>query len=117
MVSAPAYELYLIAVEGKMQRTKESVERGLAAVDRAIAIDPTFARAYTVRSWLHFFLTDQGADWETEMRAMNADLKKAMGLDPNDAETRAALAFYYSLVNRLAESEREIRIALMLNPN
>jgi tetratricopeptide (TPR) repeat protein len=48
---------------------------------------------------------------------MDADLKKAMALDPNDAETRAALGFYYATINRLSESEREIRLALALNPN
>src|SRR4051794_7798443 len=50
-----AYEHYLLAAEGKAQSTEESVRAGLEHTNQAIALDPTFARAYAIRGWLHDF--------------------------------------------------------------
>jgi tetratricopeptide (TPR) repeat protein len=44
-------------------------------------------------------------------------MRKGFELDPRDADARAALGFYYSLINKLPESESLIREALELNPN
>jgi tetratricopeptide (TPR) repeat protein len=115
--SLDAYDLYLIGVEGKALRTKQSVETGLAALDKAIALDPGFARAYVARGWLHFFTTDFGVPFDEGLKRMEADMRKGFELDPRDADARAALAVYYSLINKLPESESLIREALELNPN
>jgi TolB-like protein len=115
--SLDAYDLYLIGVEAKAQRTKESISKGLAALDQSIALDPNFARAYIIRGWLHMFTADAGVPWKVALRAMGADLKKGVELDPGDADAQAALAYYHTMDNKLAESESLIREALALNPN
>lgn len=115
--SLDAYDLYLIGVEAKAQRTKESISKGLAALDRSIALDPNFARAYIIRAWLHMFTADSGVPWKDALKAMGADLKKGVELDPGDADAQAALAYYHTMDNKLAESESLIREALALNPN
>jgi TolB-like protein/class 3 adenylate cyclase len=115
--SLDSYDLYLIGVAGKAQRTKESIAKGLAALDQAIALDPSFARAYIVRGWLRMFTADSGVPWKEARNAMGADLKKAYELDPGDADAEAALAYYDATDNKLAEGESLIKEALALNPN
>jgi TolB-like protein/class 3 adenylate cyclase len=116
--SLDAYELYLIVVAGKSEPTRETVPAGLAALDKALALDPGFARAYAVRGWLHMFSADfAGVAWPSAMERMGADMKKAYELDPRDPDISAALGFYYSLINKLPEADILLHEAVALNPN
>jgi TolB-like protein len=115
--SLDAYELYLIGVEAKSQPTEEAVSAGLAALDKAIALDPRFARAYTLRGWLHMFASDYGGSWPEAKQRMEADMKKGFELDPGDPDLRGALAFYNSLIGQLTEADSLMRDALTQNPN
>lgn len=115
--SLDAYDLYLIGVEGKAVRTKESVTEGLSALDRAIALEPGLARAYVTRGWLHFFSTTWDVPWSDGIERMGDDMRKAFELDPRDSDVRAGLGTYYSFVGDLGKSESLIREALDLNPN
>jgi tetratricopeptide (TPR) repeat protein len=74
-------------------------------------------RAYVARAWLNFIAFHYGADFELAMEAMQADAKRALALDPNDAEARVALAFYLTSRGRFEESKAQIRSALQANPN
>jgi TolB-like protein len=111
-----AYDYYLLAVEAKGTFTKEAIFAGIDAATKAIAFDPTFARAYAVRARLRYNTITYGADYDTLMREMEADARRAVELDPNEPEARAALAWYLLNLGRLAESEIEIRAALEANP-
>jgi TolB-like protein/class 3 adenylate cyclase len=115
--SLTAYDDYLLAVEGDIIFTKESMFAGVDYATKAIALDPAFARAYGIRARLEYNTTHYGIDYETAMRAMEADARRAVELDPNDPETRGALAWYLVLRGRNAESEIEIRKALEVNPS
>jgi hypothetical protein len=69
-----AYEHFLLAAEAKGQPTKEGIQRGLEHADRAIALDPAFARAYTLRGWLRYIGANIfGADWVTTLERVGAD--------------------------------------------
>jgi TolB-like protein/class 3 adenylate cyclase/tetratricopeptide (TPR) repeat protein len=117
--SLDAYELYLIGVEAKSQPTKEAVPAGLAALDKAISLDPGFARAYGIRGWLHMFSSSfAGVAWPQAMERMGADMKKAYEIDPRDPDIIAALGFYYSMIeDKMPEADILLREAVALNPN
>jgi TolB-like protein/class 3 adenylate cyclase len=116
--SLDAYELYLIGVAGKSEPSRETIPAGLAALDKAIALDPGFARAYAIRGWLHMFSVDfAGIAWSSALERMGTDVKKAYELDPRDPDIIAALGLYYSLINKLAEADILLRQAVSLNPN
>jgi tetratricopeptide (TPR) repeat protein len=111
-----AYQLYLLAVEGNARFTKEDIKSGLSNATRAIELDPLFARAYAIRARLWFNSTHFGEDRDTAMQAMWRDAEKAVSLDPNGAEARLALAWYYSNSGRMADADAQITQALQQNP-
>jgi tetratricopeptide (TPR) repeat protein len=116
--SLDAYELYLIGVVGKSEPSPQTVPAGLAALDKAIALDPGFARAYAMRAWMHMFSSAfAGVPWPQALERMGADIKKAYELDPRDPDISAALGFYYSLINKLPEADILLHEAVALNPN
>jgi TolB-like protein/class 3 adenylate cyclase/Tfp pilus assembly protein PilF len=111
-----AYEHYLLAAEAKGQHTEEATKIGLEHADRAIALDPMFARAYTVRGWLRHYTAHFGADWATSLEQAGADWRRAVELDPMDGEARVALGHYLALAGRLSEATVEFRHAVELAP-
>jgi tetratricopeptide (TPR) repeat protein len=115
--SLTAYDHYLLANEGRALFTTESISRGLEHANKAIALDPTLGRAYVARAWLNYIGVHHGADVGKALAAMHADATHALALDPNDAEARVALAFYFSGCGRFEESKAQIRTALQANPN
>ena len=114
--SLTAYEQYLLANEGRMLFTRESVALGIEAATKAIALDPTLGRAYVARAWLNYIASHYGAEFETAMQAMEADARRALSLDSHDAEARVTLAHYLTSRGRFQESEAQIRAALQANP-
>jgi TolB-like protein/class 3 adenylate cyclase len=107
-----AYELYLQANEARTLFTQESVARGIELATRAIALDPTLGRAHVTRAWLNYIQVHHGADSELAMQKMEADVRRALTLDPSDAEARVTLAFHLSNRGRFQESESQIEAAL-----
>lgn len=114
--SLRAYDHYLLANEGRARFTRESIFAGLEAASTAITLDPMLGRAYVTRAWLNYITGHYGIDKATAMRAMGADARQAVELDPHDAEARAVLAFHLSLHGRFDEAEAQIRTALQANP-
>jgi TolB-like protein/class 3 adenylate cyclase/Tfp pilus assembly protein PilF len=108
-----AYEHYLLAVEAKSQLNPES---GLAHAERAIALDPNLARAYTSRGWLRYFMIGQGADYANTLDLVGEDFRRAVALDPVDAEAHTALGVYLQEKGLLAEAEVELHRALDQSP-
>jgi tetratricopeptide (TPR) repeat protein len=93
--SPAAYALYLEARSSAVA----SLERGQTLLDRAIAIDPMFGRAYGLKASLYgasFINTTRGnavapegrAELETRARDY---AQRALAIDPTDPDARAAL--------------------------
>jgi TolB-like protein/class 3 adenylate cyclase/tetratricopeptide (TPR) repeat protein len=114
--SLTAYEHYLLAAEAKGQHSEDATKVGLEHADKAIALDPVFARAYTVRGWLRRFTADFGNEWATAVEQAGADWRRAVELDPVDGEARAALGFYLAEKGLLSEAAVEFRHAIKLAP-
>ena len=116
--SLQVYDLFLIGLEAKSKRTRDSVAAGLTALDKAIALDPGFARAYTARGWLHYFSTEFGVPWKDGIQRMGADMKKGVELEPGNSNHLASLGAYYAVdANTLPQTDSLLHEALALNSN
>jgi TolB-like protein/class 3 adenylate cyclase len=113
-----AYYHWVLAADAKAVGTEQAVISGLAHAEQAITLDPTFARAYVARGMLRYILATRFrvAGWDTVIEPVGADLRKAVELDPADAEAHVELGFWYSEKGRMAAAVVEIERALEMNP-
>jgi len=118
------------------RRTNADVQEALALVEDAIALDPQFARAHSLRalllllkpSWesgsLHFEMQRSddatraeiariGADWDEAIR----ETAVALQLDPRLGEPHAVRALHAQAFNRYADARRSFRWALNRGPS
>jgi tetratricopeptide (TPR) repeat protein len=118
--SLAAYELYLLGVELKHTLTEESNIEAAEVLNKAIALDPDFARAYVALAWTHLNLaiyswTD---DPTGSMDEFAASARRAVTLDDADAEAHLALGFALLYHDQQIESgNKEIERALALGPS
>ena len=114
--SAEAYDLYLMARQYREQITDDPLrhETTIRLCERAVAIDPNYALAWTVMgaaqmSLFHSFgrKNDAGA----------AAIAQAVALDPNLGEARALRARELHRAGRREEALAELEIALRLDPD
>ena len=91
--SEEAYRLYL---QGKYLQEKRILADSVKAVellDEAIRLDPTYARAWAVKSFAHFVKTVSGRTVSPDIEIRNATeaANRALELDENLSEAHAAL--------------------------
>lgn len=120
-----AYELYLQGRHLWNQRSKESVNKSLEYFRKAIELDPNFAAAHAGLAQSYATLGGNTmvkalASEEVREPAMAA-ARRAVELDPDLAEAHTAMAaamnhFYPRGKAMDVEIERELRLALELNP-
>jgi len=115
------YELYLLARQQIYSRTTAAIQFASEQLDKAIAIDPDYARAQALRGITTLLLSEWSygdiPNLEAESRA-KVFLDKSLELDPMLAEAWAGKGLYHS--NRPGESSQEIaslQKALSINPN
>ena len=115
-----AYDYYLLGIEHKDRFTKEDMVIARQLVEKAVELDPEFARAYAGLTWIHYYNWAWGwsdspaesGEWAFE------SAQKAVALDPWEAEAHWALGGVYFWIKHqydrgIAEYER----AHELNPN
>ena len=117
-VDIRAYDLYLLGRHHWHQRTEESLNRALELFQQAVAIDETFALAYTGLADTYLLLDGYG-DLSTEDAAARAELPvaRALALDDQLAEAYASLGLLRLNQSDLAGAELALRKAVDLNPN
>jgi TolB-like protein/class 3 adenylate cyclase len=114
-----AYDLWALAAVA-LERGKEAdLAQGLAYVDAAIVKDPGLARAYVKKAWLLNALGRyrQDHDYNGTYAEMERLARKALEIDPYDAEGHLLLAFATSSLGRNAEALAPTERALELNPS
>jgi TolB-like protein/DNA-binding winged helix-turn-helix (wHTH) protein/Tfp pilus assembly protein PilF len=114
-----AYQNYLKGRYWLNKRTGEGFNKGVEYFQQAIAIDPTYALAYSGLSDAYCLLADFGLVPEKEgyLRAKDAALK-ALELDDTLAEAHSALALIKSSYDwDWSGADREVRRAIELNPS
>jgi len=100
------------------QGTKEGNERARALFERAIKIDPHYARsttgvAYTYSRDIRLWQTD---DPDKAAEKVMEFARQAVTLDSTDSETRLMLGRAFALVGQAESAMAEVRRAIELNP-
>ena len=85
------------------------LEKARAALTRALALDPEDAAAHAARAWISFRNEWQWTNAEREFR-------EALRLDSNNADIHHQFATLLAYTDRSEEADRELRLALELDP-
>lgn len=113
-----AYELYLLAQDLLFtDLTVEGMTKAEKLLDRAIQIDPTLARAYVTYAWTYSWRHTLEAGARELMHQMVNYARKAVELDPLDANAHLALGFSLTLSGDLRQGDVQLTEALRINPN
>ncbi len=114
-----AYDLVLRALAHWHRFTKADHEETERLARAAIAIDPSYARAYSVLAMNLLQSRNSGYadDAEAYLAAGLEAARKAVSLDDNDAQAHSALAMLNLFAGRHEQSITELRRAVELNPN
>ena len=115
---AEAYTFYIRATQLYHESTSPSLRESVACFERAISIDPAFARAYAGLAQAWGRIASSGYDsftvtWEKGEPAA----RKALELRPDIAETHSAMASIDQYMDRFDDSLAEARKAIEINPN
>lgn len=113
-----AYETYLLAQEiMHSDLSDEHMKEGQKLLDQAIAKDPTLARAYVKYAHAYAWrFTYEGGAAEL-MQKMLSYARKAVDLDPMDADAHAALGYSLTMSGDDKQGEVQLDEALRLSPN
>ena len=113
-----AYSDFLRGRELFREGTEASYRQSLSLFQRAVELDPSFARAHVGVAECHQWLANLGYEpTDVMFPAVKASLKRALELDPDLAEAHAALSMMHFNEDDIQGSEREARRALELNPS
>jgi adenylate cyclase len=111
-----AYQYYLRGRQFFHQQTKASLDIAKRMFERAIKLDPNYARAYAG-------LADceseryMGSYADVTPQHILAASARALELDPDLAEAHASRGLALSTLNRNDEAEQEFKAAMRLDPN
>jgi serine/threonine-protein kinase len=113
-----AQTLVFQARDVSYQLTVPALQQSLQLLEKAISLDPNYARAYAMKSFVANNLASQTARTPAELargRDQALDYAKvALSIAPNLPIAHSALGFAYSLKLQVSESLREHKIALSL---
>ena len=114
-----AYRLYLRGRFHWNKRAEKDMRKALEYFQQAVAIDPSYALAFTGLADAYSILPEYSNSPPREMRAMaHGFALKALALDNNLAEAHAALGAILETYNYdFAGAERKYKKAIELNPN
>ena len=112
-----AYQAYLKGLYFWNKRTKEGYQKAVTYFNQAIELDPTYAQAYAGLGNAYSFLGGHDEVSQAEAHAkQRAAAKKALELDETLSEAHAALGLI-AMNSDWAETEKEFKRAIELNPN
>ena len=113
-----AYTCFLRGRELYREDTEASLRQALSLFEKAIELDPSFARAYVAVAECHQSLAGLGYEpWDVSFSTVKSSLERAIDLDPNLPEAHASLSEMFFNVDDLPGMEAEARKALGLNPS
>ena len=116
--SMAAYDHYLKALEHERSYDRESIVRGRQALEKAVALDPGFARAHALLAYFTF-----AEQWfenvidEAALERAVAFGQRAVELDPNDNDCYAKLGTAYLSKCDYGQARHYLERALDMNPH
>ncbi|MFN2637242.1 MAG: protein kinase, partial [Gemmatimonadaceae bacterium] len=115
-VNVQAYDFYLRGRQFFHQLSRKTLEYAKQMFNKAIEIDPNYARAYAGVADCYSLLYTYFDAREFNVRQADAASKKALELEPELAEAHVARGLAAALGLRYEEAEREYETAMRLDP-
>lgn len=116
--SPQAYALFVEAQTLVNRRIGDSLPRAIALLQQATTIDSNFARAWSKLAVAYAVLAQYvGGDWTTNWKLSDAAARRALALDPNDAEAYTALSYNQFSQRHYVEMVEPMRRALQNDPD
>ncbi|MFQ5938050.1 MAG: tetratricopeptide repeat protein, partial [Acidiferrobacterales bacterium] len=114
-----AYELVQRAIKIWLRFTKEANEEARGLIEKAIELDPGYARAYTMLAWVNLneYQYKFSDDPEKSLERAFELAQKSIALDDADDWSHWALGVVYLYQRKFDESIAEYERALARNPN
>ena len=87
-----AYTLYRQAENLSTRRNQENMPTAMDDLNRAVTLDPNFARAWAAKAHLHRFIAEYpGGDQSEQYKRSMEAVAKALAIDPDLSEAHSAL--------------------------
>lgn len=99
------------------KRKIEDMPQALAHFQKAIELDPGFAKAYVGLANAYQWDGNPKLTREEKQSHVKAALQRALAINPNSVEARSTLAFTLGVERNWHEAEREYLKALEIDPN
>jgi adenylate cyclase len=114
-----AYDSYLRGRQLVFQRSAKAVEEARPLLDRAIALDPLFAQAYTMLA--STYILEHANGWHdadgTPLETAHELARMAVARDGDDPEAHWVLGWTFLLGRQHERALAEVRTALRCDPN
>ena len=119
LTSLEVYDCWLRGLDCLRRGTVDDDERARAFFERALALDPHYARAYAGVSLSHFneWSCQAWELWDEKERLAFDYARRAAELDDRDALVQLVLGRILVYRRRFAEAARHVDRAIELNPN
>ena len=119
LASLAAYDCWLHGLHCLRQGTPEADVQARQFFQRALEIDPAYARAYAGLSLSHFneWSCQAWAQWDDKERLAHDFARQAVSLDDSDAMVQVVLGRILVYRRRYEEAAHHLGCALLLNPN
>src|SRR6266550_3975553 len=111
-----AYEYYLRGRQAQHQMRGSAMQYARRMFDRAIEIDPNFARAHAGIADCCSFLYMYWDGSKANLEGADASSGRALELDPESAEAHTSRGLALTLHGRYQDARQEFEAALRLNP-
>jgi len=116
--NADAYALFVEAQTLVNRRVGDSLPQAIALLQKATALDPKFARAWSKLAIAYAVLAQYvSSDWRENWNASDHAAQNALALDPNDAEAYTALSYNQFSQRHYVAMVEPMRRALELGPD
>jgi adenylate cyclase len=113
-----AYSNYLRGRQLFREEIESSVRQAIGLFEKAIELDPKFARAHVGVAECHQWLGDFGYESsDVSVSTVKTLLERAISLDPSLPEAHASLSGMFFNEDDVSGAEAEARRALELNPS
>jgi TolB-like protein/tetratricopeptide (TPR) repeat protein len=119
LANLDVYDCWLRGLEFIRKGTVEADAEARRYFERALEIDPAYARAYAGLSLSHFneWSCQAWAQWDEKERLAHEYAQRAAALDQSDAMVQVVLGRILVYRRRYDEAAHHLERALLLNPN